>query len=107
MYVSIPITVTEGGVTKTSNCVPNNSTDVAQNPIFVWLTDIIAFLNVGVGIAVVAGIIYGAIVYTTAGGNPAQTKKAVGIITNSIVSLVLYIMLFAIVNFIVPGGVLK
>lgn len=64
------------------------------------------FLSVVVGIAVVGGITVGGIMYSTSKGNPANVQKAITIITNSVIGLVLFFLMFAIVNFLVPGGVL-
>lgn len=82
------------------NCV--SKTDI----IFTWLTGIIRFLSAGVGIAVVGGIVYGGILYATARDNSNQTQKAVVIITNAVIGLILYILMFAILNFLIPGGIL-
>lgn len=65
------------------------------------------FMSILVGILVVAGITVGGIVYSTGGGNPGQTKKGVTIITNSVSGLVLYLLMFALVNFLIPGGILS
>ena len=65
---------------------------------------IVNFLAVGVGIAVVGGIIWGGIIYATASGDTGKTKQAVSIITNSIIGLILFVFMYAIINFLVPGG---
>lgn len=83
-----------------NKCIPKT------NAIFTWLTGIIRFLSAGVGIAVVGGIVYGGILYTTARDNSSQTQKAVYVITNAIVGLLLYLLMFAILNFLIPGGIL-
>lgn len=57
-----------------------------------------------VGVVVVIGIVYGAILYTTASGNAAQAKKAIGIIRNALIALVMYGFFYAIMNFIIPQG---
>jgi uncharacterized membrane protein len=85
----------------------NGQDCIARDQIIVtWAKAIIQFLAAGVGIAVVGGIITGGIFYATARDNASQTQKAVMIITNSIVGLILFIMMFAIINFIIPGGIL-
>lgn len=81
----------------------NKNKEVGITDLFV---EVIRFLSIAVGIAVVGGIITGGIVYSTGGGNPTQTKKGVTIIVNAIIGLVLYLLMFAIINFLVPGGVL-
>lgn len=64
----------------------------------------INILTAGVGIAAVGGIVYGAILYTSAGGSPEQVKKAMGIITNVVIGVVAYALMFSGLNFIIPGG---
>jgi hypothetical protein len=68
--------------------------------------EIIRFLSFGVGIAVVGGIAAGGVVYATSQGNPAGTQKGITIITNSIVGLLLYLLMFALLQFLIPGGIL-
>ena len=63
------------------------------------------FMTALVGIAVVGGITVGGIVYSTGSGNPAKTQKGVTIITNSIIGLVVYALMFAGINFLIPGGI--
>lgn len=87
-----------------TKCFPKNSPDGgATNPIIVALLDIFNFLAIGVGIVVTGGIVYGGILYSTANGNASQGQKAVTIIVNSIIGLLLFIFMYAILNFLVPG----
>ena len=58
-----------------------------------------------IGIAALAGIIYGAVLYTSAGGNMEQTKKAMQIIANVAIGLIAFALMFTLLNFLVPGGV--
>lgn len=71
------------------------------------IAELMQFLTVLVGIAVVAGITVGGITYSTGSGNPARTQKGVNIILNSILGLLLFLFMFAIINFLIPGGVFK
>jgi len=71
-----------------------------------WIKGILQFLATGVGVAVVGGIVWGGILFMTARDNASQTQKAVYIITNAVVGLILFIMLYAIMNFLIPGGIL-
>jgi len=72
----------------------------------VWsiLLTAINILTAGVGIAAIGGIIYGAILYTSAGGSPEQVKKAITIITNVVIGIVAYALMFSGLNFLIPGG---
>lgn len=64
----------------------------------------INILTAGIGIAAVAGIVYGSILYTSAGGSPEQVKKAMGIITNVVIGVLAYALMYAGLNFLIPGG---
>lgn len=69
--------------------------------------DILTFLSVVVGIAVVVGVVIGGITYSTSQGNPAQVQKGITIITNAVIGLVLYLLLWAIIQWLIPGGVFE
>lgn len=62
------------------------------------------FLAIGVGIAVVGGIVFGALRYSSANGNASQAQQGITYIINSVIALVLFIFMYAIINFLVPGG---
>ena len=74
------------------------------DPIVGLLLTITNWLAIGVIIAVIGGIIYGAILYTTSGGNKAQAEKAIGTIRSAIIALVLYFAMWALLNWLTPGG---
>lgn len=69
--------------------------------------EVLTFASGLVGIAVVGGIIWGGIVYSTASGSPANTQKGRKIIGNSILGLILYLLMFAIIQFLVPNSPLQ
>ena len=75
-------------------------------PIVRMLVQLINFLAVGVGIAVAGGITWGGFVYSQANGNSSKTQEGVSIITNSVIGLLLFIFMYAIINWLVPGGLL-
>ena len=86
-------------------CFPKESQNgSATNPIMVGLLEIFNFLAVGVGVAVTGGIIYGAIRYITSNGNASQSQQGVTVIVNSVIGLLLFIFMYAILNYLVPGG---
>jgi hypothetical protein len=88
------------------NCIDKGAT-VETNVIFVWLSSIIKFMTVGVGLAAVGGVLYGGFLYLTARGNAGQTQKGIVAIINALIGILMYALAFAIINFLVPGGVLK
>jgi len=68
---------------------------------------VIKFLTDGVGLVVVASIIYAGIQYIVSTGDPQATATAVKRIRSSIVALLLFIFAYAILNYVVPGAVLQ
>lgn len=87
------------------NCSNNPGTDVQSNPIWSILLIIINIMTAGVGILAVAGITYGAVLYTTAEDKANQVRQAIDIITNVVIGLVAFALMWALLNFIIPGGV--
>lgn len=57
-----------------------------------------------VAVVIVGMITFGGIRYTTAGGDPQKVVAARGQIRNALIALVLYIFMFAFLQWIVPGG---
>lgn len=78
--------------------------DIENSGVWGILILTIQILSAGVGVLAVGGIVYGSILYTSSGGNPEQTKKAISIITNVVIGLLAYIFMFAIINYLIPGG---
>jgi len=94
------------GTTETSiiGCNPTNVKGVEGTAVWSLLLMVVNILTAGVGIVAVAGIIYGSVMYASAGGNPENVKKARGIITNVVIGIIAYAFMFTILNFITPGG---
>lgn len=95
-----------GGVSTSILECDNNNPSGSLEGTGLWQILIIAIniLTAGVGIAAVAGIVYGSFLYTTAGGSPEQVKKAIGVITNVVIGVVAYAGMYIFLNFIIPGG---
>ena len=100
----ITLPVDQGG----TKCIPKNerTTDITQNPIFFYLRNILIFLGGGIGLAFVGGIVTGAYLYRTARANASQTQQGQTIIMNSIIGLFLFIFMYAILQFLIPGGII-
>ena len=75
-----------------------------KDSILTVLVTISNWLAAGVVIAVIGGIIYGAIMYATSAGDAAKAKSATEIIRNAFIALVLYFLMWAFLQYIVPGG---
>lgn len=80
-------------------------TCLKNNKIITDLNDIIDFLSAGVGIVVTGMIIVGGIQYSMAGGSPEAVSKAKQKIINALIALVVFIFIFAFLQWIIPGGI--
>ena len=66
---------------------------------------VLNIMTAGVGILGVGGIVYGSIMYASAGDKADQTKKAIGIITNVVIGIIAYALMYLFLNFLIPGGI--
>lgn len=85
-------------------CGEGSDGNIGDAGIYRLLTAILRFFAIGVGIAVTIGIVWGGLMFMTARGNSGQTQKAISIIVNAVIGLLLFIFMYAIINFLVPGG---
>ena len=95
------------GVVKTKfnfGCTGDKYGRDTLNPIIDVLFALIRFLTVGVGIVLVASVIWAGIQYSSSQGNPEQTQQAKLRIQNAVIGLILYLFIFALVQYLVPGG---
>ncbi len=74
------------------------------NPIVDIAFAIFRFLSAGVGIVAVGSIIVAGLQYSASRGNPAATQASIQRISNTVVGLIIYMFIFAIANFLIPGG---
>lgn len=97
-----------GGV-KTSiisgNLCGDDSGDLKNNSVYKLLIGALNILTAAIGVAAVGGIGYGALLYTTAQNSPEQTKRAISIITNVVIGIVAYGLMYVLLNFLIPGGI--
>ncbi len=77
-----------------------------DNAIFAYLGAIVRFLTAGVGLVITLMIVIGAIQYITSAGNPQGLETAKKKIYHAFEALLLFIFMAAIINYIVPGGLL-
>lgn len=95
-----------GAETAIINCTENSQGGGAENTgIWFVLKFTIQLLTGLVAVAALGGLVYGAMLYTSAGPNVEQVKKARGIFTNVVIGIIAYALMFAFLNFLIPGGV--
>ncbi len=112
-FLSVPVPVRadactdSGGVTVSvaingSNCVGGNGI----NPIYFYARGIIKFMSGLFGIMAVLMIIVAGFQLMTSQGNPDSIKKAKSRIANVVISIILFGLMFGILNYLIPGGIL-
>lgn len=62
-------------------------------------------LTGGVGIAAVGGVVYAAILYSSASDRTEQVKQAKDTIRNVVIGIAAYGGMYLILNFLIPGGI--
>lgn len=78
---------------------------LADNPIVKDLNIFVEFLSGAVGVVVVAMIIMGGIQYSMAGANPTALTAAKQRITNALIALVAFVLIFSFLQWLIPGGI--
>ena len=76
----------------------------SNNGIWAILLIVINLLTAGIGIVAVGGIVYAAILYTSARDDAGHTSKAKGLITNVVIGIVGFGLLYSFLQYIIPGG---
>lgn len=71
-----------------------------------YINPAIAVLSFGVGLAVTIGIIAGSMQYISSAGDPQKAAAGKKHIWSAIFALIAYLLLFALLNFLIPGGLL-
>lgn len=97
VYVSIAV--------NGQHCIPINGNTLQTNPIFIYLVAILKVMSGLVGVATVGGFVWGGILYITARANASQVEKAKMVIVNASIGLLMFIFMFAILQYLIPGGI--
>ena len=101
-----PVSAECGSVdTALINCSQTGGGGVENSGLWGILLIVINVMTAGVGVLALAGIVYGAVLYTSAGGSPEQIKKARTIFTNVVIGVLAFAGMYTLLQFIVPGGV--
>lgn len=66
----------------------------------------VTVLTVLIGIVATGGIAYAAILYASARDNQSKVSEALTIIRNIVIGIALYGFMVAIINWLIPGGVI-
>ena len=82
-----------------------DSKDVSQSGIFLVLLWVLRIMTGAVGVVAVGALTYAAILYAGSGSKNEQVVKAKTIITDTVIGIVAYGLMFFILNWLIPGGV--
>jgi hypothetical protein len=93
------------GASDTCNGGVKNSNG-SGSAIIIYLKWILQLASGLVGTVIVLMLVWAGLGYITSTGDPGQIKTAKNRIVNAITALILFLSMFAILNFLVPGGIL-
>lgn len=66
----------------------------------------IMVMTILIGVVATGGLAYAAVIYASARDDQEKVSQAKGIIRNVVIGLLLYGFIIAIVNWLIPGGVI-
>jgi hypothetical protein len=94
----------------TDDCSSTNTTAsvkacINNDPIIKDLQIIVNIMSALVAIVVIGAIILGGIQYAAAGSSPDGVAKAKKRITDAVLAFIVFLFIFAFVQWLVPGGV--
>lgn len=103
--ISLPVVPITGS---NNGCGPNEiSNDPATGGAIVnYLRGVLQLMGLAVGMVIILLLIIGGVQYITSAGNSAAVASAKNRIVNAITGLILFVLMYAILNFAVPGGIL-
>jgi hypothetical protein len=88
------------------SCSQKDGATTKDNGVWALLVMALQILTAAVGIVAVGGIAYGAALYASSGDKPDQAKQGMEYIRNVIIGLVAYGLMFILLNFLIPGGII-
>lgn len=94
-----------GPFSNTESGVPTRSKGNADDIYSKIINPAIIVLSAGVVLAVIGSIVIAGIQYTTANGNASAVASAKNRIFISVVVLIMYIFGFALLQWLIPGGI--
>lgn len=84
--------------------IPNDP--ATGGAIIVYLRYVLQLASEAVAAVVLLMLIISGVQYITSGANPGAVKAAKDRLTNALIALVLFFIMFAVLQFLVPGGIL-
>lgn len=104
--LGVPIMGIEKVCEGTAGVDPDNGIAYGKNLIFAYMIAITRFLSVGVGLVVTLMIVISGVQYVSSAGNSQKIEAAKTKLRHAVEALVLFIFLSALINWLIPGGLL-
>ena len=96
-----------GSEASARTCCPPGTENSATDCFFAkYITPAVNVLSVLVGVIVVLSIIAGGLQYSASGADPGKVTAAKKRISNAILALIGFLFLSALIQWLVPGGIL-
>lgn len=86
-------------------CESGDPKKLEENAIWKILILTLNIMATGVGVLAVLGVVWAAVLYTTAADRADQIKKAKDMILNVVIGIVAFGLMYAFLNFLIPGGI--
>lgn len=77
----------------------------SNSGIFMFLQWVLAILTGGVGIVAIGAFVWAGILYSSASGNAEQVNKAKGMMTQTVIGLVVFGAIALALTWLIPGGI--
>ncbi len=94
----------ENLTTNIINCEGTGEDGIEGTGLWNLLLTAINILSAGIGVAAVGGVVYAAVLYSSAGANADNIKKAKGMFVNIGIGIVAYLLMYSFLNYLIPGG---
>lgn len=88
-------------------CAAADNTTLETSGTWLLLIFVINVVSAGVGFVAVAMIAYAGFKYATAQSNESQTKESKEMIRNVVIGIAVYALMWAGIQWLVPGGIFK
>ncbi len=88
------------------NDIPKGTRANSSNSaIFMILEWALGVLTAGIGVVAIGAFVYAGIMYSSAGGNSEQIKKAKEIMMQTVIGLVIFAAMGVVLMWLIPGGI--
>lgn len=101
---TVPVYAAECGGTQTQLISCNSAAGVGTIGDLIRIA--VSVMTVIIGIVATGGLAYAALLYASAQDNQNKVSESITIIRNIVIGLLLYGFMVAIVNWLIPGGVI-